>query len=376
MAENGVNGEAEQGLCWTVKVLDASKDGEIVKFTIQTNTGEGTGSEEEKGVIVLRQYEDLEWLYHCLMAHNNIDGVVIPPLPPKPVTTVNAAEAKSKKQLGKDAKHMVADEFSRDCRNLEKFLQLVIAHPAFSKDEDLPKFLKEENPPVRTKVKKGVMESLSKSVSDLRHHNHKDLDDEFQKKRDFVEQYTPLTKETYGNFIKMVHSQQRVALAVADFSGAVMTASAIDDNSTKELKGNFGTFSSSLNGVKESLDVMSTNDDNTLGFTLELYSRYMEAAREMLFRRTYKMVEFENATKALEKAKPKNQEALQKAKEEAEEAFTNISEVSKKELSRYNRQRVLSLQASLIQYAESRLKNGRDTYAILAKLLNDLKKSS
>ena len=24
---------------------------------------------------------------------------------------------------------------------------------------------------------------------------------------------------------------------------------------------------------------MSTNDDNTLGFTLELYSRYMEAAR-------------------------------------------------------------------------------------------------
>ena len=30
---------------------------------------------------------------------------------------------------------------------------------------------------------------------------------------------------------------------------------------------------------QESLDVMSTNDDNTLGFTLELYSRYMEAAK-------------------------------------------------------------------------------------------------
>lgn len=46
------------------------------------------------------------------------------------------------------------------------------------------------------------------------------------------------------------------------------------------------------------------------------------------------------------------------------------------QMTRYNRQRVLSLQASLVQYAESRLKNGRDTYAILAKLLNDLKKSS
>ena len=30
----------------------------------------------------------------------------------------------------------------------------------------------------------------------------------------------------------------------------------------------------------------------------------------------------------------------------------------------------------LIQYAESRLKNGRDTYAILAKLLNDMKKTA
>ena len=30
---------------------------------------------------------------------------------------------------------------------------------------------------------------------------------------------------------------------------------------------------------QESLDVMSTNDDNTLGFSLELYSRYMESAR-------------------------------------------------------------------------------------------------
>lgn len=374
MAENDVNGEVEHGLSWAVKVLDASKDGEIVKFTIQTNMGDG--SEEEKGVIVLRQYEDLEWLYHCLIAHNNVDGVVIPPLPPKPVTTVSAAEAKSKKQLGKDAKHMVADEFSRDCRNLEKFLQLVVAHPAFSKDEDLQKFLKEEDPPARSKVKKGVMESLSRTVSDFRHHNHKDHDDEFQKKRDFVEHYTPLTKETYGNFVKMVNSQQRVALAVSDFSGAVMTSSTNDDNSTKELKGNFGTFSSALNGVREALDVMSTNDDSTLGFTLELYSRYMEAAREMLFRRTFKMVEFENATKALEKAKPKNQEALQTAKDEAEKDFTTISEVSKKEMTRYNEQRVLSLQASLIQYAESRLKNGRDTYAILAKLLNDLKKSS
>ena len=35
----------------------------------------------------------------------------------------------------------------------------------------------------------------------------------------------------------------------------------------------------------------------------------------MLFRRTCKLVEFENANKALEKAKPKNQEAVSYAGE-------------------------------------------------------------
>ncbi|XP_015778666.1 PREDICTED: sorting nexin-32-like [Acropora digitifera] len=168
----------------------------------------------------------------------------------------------------------------------------------------------------------------------------------------------------------MVHSQQRVALAVNDLSGAVMATSVLDDDSTKELKGNFGTFASCLNGSKESIDVMCTNDENTLGFTLELYCRYMEAAREMLFRRTCKLVEFENATKALEKAKPKNQEAVKQL-----EFFNLFLFCFSVQLIRFNQQRVLSLQSSLVQYAESRLKNGRDTYAILAKLVNNLKKS-
>ncbi|CAH3164673.1 unnamed protein product [Pocillopora meandrina] len=109
-------------------------------------------------------------------------------------------------------------------------------------------------------------------------------------------------------------------IAVNDFSSDIMTASAGDDNSTKELKGSFVPFSNALIGVKESLNVMSTTDDITLGFTLELYSRYMLPRYKMCFCRMCKLVEFENATKTLEKAKPKNQEMLQKANDDAEEA--------------------------------------------------------
>lgn len=31
----------------------------------------------EKGVVVLRQYEDFEYLSHCLSAHNDILSVVV-----------------------------------------------------------------------------------------------------------------------------------------------------------------------------------------------------------------------------------------------------------------------------------------------------------
>ena len=43
------------------------------------------------------------------------------------------------------------------------------------------------------------------------------------------------------------------------------------------------------------------------------------------------------------------------------------------QITRFNQQRVLSLQSSLIQYVDARITNGRDTYAVLAKLLSDVK---
>ncbi|KXJ12229.1 sorting nexin-6 [Exaiptasia diaphana] len=364
--ENGV-----QELNWNVKVLDASKDGEVVKFTLQTKTEDDP---KDKGVVVLRDYDDFEWLYHCLITQNKVDAVVVPPLPQRPVVTANASEAKSKKQLGKDAKNMVADEFTKECRSLEKFLQLILVHPAFKKDGILEKFLIEQEAPARTKVKKGLFGSLGKTVDEMRFQGYKDRDEDFQKHRDFVDKELAAIKEANMNFAKMSNTQLRVALSLGELSSALSTASAINEDSTNRLKPAFNVFSSAVTTEKDSYDVMSKNDDNTLGFTLDLYSRYMESAKEMLFRRTCKLVEFENAVKALEKAKPQKKEQCETAKNEAETAYNEITELAAIEMKRFNRQRVLALQSSLTNFAESRIKNGRDTYAILAKLLNDVKK--
>lgn len=44
----------------------------------------------------------------------------VPPLPQRPEVDAKAAESKSKKQLGSDTKIVIPDEFSRDCRQIEK----------------------------------------------------------------------------------------------------------------------------------------------------------------------------------------------------------------------------------------------------------------
>ncbi len=95
---------------------------------------------------------------------------------------------------------MLGDEFTKECRSLEKYIQLLLVHPVFSNDENLRKFLIDEEVlpdiltvvkiqllsfnccqvhiylfqlPARVKVKKGILNSLSKTVDEVRFNSHK-----------------------------------------------------------------------------------------------------------------------------------------------------------------------------------------------------------
>ncbi len=93
----------------------------------------------------------------------------------------------------------------------------------------------------------------------------------------------------------------------------------------------------------------------------------------MLYGRTCKLVEFENATKSLEKAKPLKKEAAEELKDKKEREFNEISEVAKKEISKFQRQRVVEFQKALILYAEAKIKTARDISALIAKDISTLK---
>ncbi|KAJ8298040.1 hypothetical protein KUTeg_024571 [Tegillarca granosa] len=262
---------------YSITVTDAVKNGEALQFTIQVVEA----ANDDKVKVCLRQYDDIEWLYHCLITQNDISGLIVPPLPPRPEVDAKAAESKSKKQLGSDTKVIVPDEFNKDCRNIEKYLRLVVNHEILGKDKTLHQFLCESEAPVGTKVKRGFMSRLSSKVEEARKGQHKDIDEYFHKQREWATEYTRLMKETSDNFHKLVYCRNEL----------------------------FGYLAESL-----------------------------ENAKEMLFRRTCLLVEYEDSNRNLDKAKPNKQQAAEEAKKKAEKAYEDCTENARRELKSFLQQ--------------------------------------
>lgn len=333
-------------------------------YTIKIIRTDGTFEEH----VIQRQYEDLEWLEHCLTTARNIDGIIVPPIPPKPAVTTQMAEARSRKQLGSSTKTLMGDEFHKDCHAMERYLNLLLSHSHFGQDPQLETFLTKIEAPARAKIKKGLLSKLSDRIEN-RKSDHKDCEEFFQKEREWVNDYGETLRNASENFNKMVYSQQRLSTALGHLSTALNLGMGTNEGYNGIVHRLMARFSEGLNDLKQGFEVQCYNDENILGSTLELYSRYIEAEKDMLFRRTCLLVNYENANKALDKAKGNKYELAEKAKLDAERAFEECSDVARQEIKKFHRHRVSSLQDSLTVYAEAQLKTACDTYAVLANAL-------
>ena len=76
---------------------NVTKNGDTITYTINVRRLGGAG---EAIVTLQRQYEDLQYLDHLLVTGNSQPGLILPPLPVKPVADPAAAEMLSRKQLG------------------------------------------------------------------------------------------------------------------------------------------------------------------------------------------------------------------------------------------------------------------------------------
>ncbi|KAE8298683.1 hypothetical protein D5F01_LYC03187 [Larimichthys crocea] len=312
-----------------IKVTEALKDGDTLTFLLVSQKVSGTGEYH-----VARTYDDFEWLQQHLFSQEDvpgIQGVIFPPLPAK--AQVNAS-AKVVKQLG----FLALEEWQPYCKALEAFLRQIAAHSILSKNKAVEIFLTSSDPPGRQRIKKNIFNRLSQAVEGMRKEGHKDVDEFFQTERDHNLLLTGCTKTAAEKFLDVVLTEQKIAA----FSKACVKLSEVFDS------------------MKKNMTSVAENNLNTLGLGLDLESRYQEAEKEMLFRRTCKLVELEAARKNAEKAKPVKKAAMEEVKKAAETEFEHICGVAKQEIAHFHGVRVEMLRQSLVEWCEKQLLTAKE----------------
>ncbi|KAK2914950.1 hypothetical protein Q8A73_005544 [Channa argus] len=336
-----------------IKVTEVLKDGDTLTFLIVSEKLSGTGEYH-----VHRTYEDFEWLQQNLFSQEDvpgIQGVIFPPLPGK--AQVNAT-SKVIKQLG----FLGLDEWQPYCKALETFLCQVASHSILCKNKAVEIFLTSSERPGGQRVKKNILNRLSQAMEEKRKEGHKDVDDFFQTERDQNIILTISTKTAAERFLDVVLTEQKIAVACGHFSAALhLCVEPGEDPGKQDFSKICVKLSEVFDSIKKNITSVAKNNMNTLGLGLDLESRCQEAEKEMLFRRTCKLVELENARRNAEKAKPVKKAPMEEVKKAAETEFDHICKVAKQEIVGFEGIRVKMLQQALVQWCETQLLTAKES---------------
>uniref|UniRef100_A0A672G6I0 Uncharacterized protein n=1 Tax=Salarias fasciatus TaxID=181472 RepID=A0A672G6I0_SALFA len=285
--------------CHNIKITEVLRDGDTFTFLIVSQKLSGTGEYH-----VHRTYDDFDWLQQHLFSQQDVPGIQ--------GVIVSASFYICFLALG---------DFRPYCKALETFLCQVAAHSILSKNKAVEVFLTNSDPPGTHKKGKNIFNRLSQAVEEMRKESHKDVDEFFQNARDQNLTLTGCTK-TFCLSVACGHFSTALHLCVE--SG--------DDPDKQAFTRICVKLSEVFESMKKNMASVAENDVITLGVGLDLECRFQEAEKEMLFRRTCKLVELENARRNAEKAKPAKKTAMEEVKQATQTEFEHISGVAKQEV--------------------------------------------
>ncbi|XP_018023111.1 uncharacterized protein LOC108679096 [Hyalella azteca] len=191
-----------------------TKDGSAVTFTIIVGQGGLTIQ------VLERVYEDFVYLEHCVTTDQPCEGIIVPPLPPPPTTDAALAETASKKQMGKGSRTLLGDNFHKDRLQLQKYLELLLAHPILGRSNRLESFLTVKEAPPRAKLRKGLLSRLTESMEGRRP-VVPDCEEFFQRERAWLTRSLPAMEQFDAAFHAYLHANQRLLLSLDQVSTAL-----------------------------------------------------------------------------------------------------------------------------------------------------------
>lgn len=320
---------------------------------------------------VVRQYEDFEWLHHSLISHCNLLGVIVPPLPSRPVIIDNKTAEHNNDQLADKTMTPDPAQYDRNAAHLERYLKLLIVHSSFGSTPLLNQFLTEVQPATRSKVRKGFTDLISWKI------DYKiDLESDFQLEYETQTSLLGSLLECSEDFSRMVAANHRLSVAHAHLASTVTQTIPFYTVEWPQLVKNFKQWSEAYEDARRGAEIDAFNEDRSLGGLLEHYVKYLGSAKDMLNRRLKLISEYDDAKRAADRAKPQKKESAEEARSIAEAAAVLCTDTARKEIKQFHRDRVLAMQDGLVRYADSKITTAQDAYNLLLKSLKAIQQTS
>ncbi|XP_073648688.1 sorting nexin-5 isoform X3 [Tursiops truncatus] len=372
-----------------IDIPDALSERDKVKFTVHTKTTLPTFQSPEFSVT--RQHEDFVWLHDTLIETTDYAGLIIPPAPAKP--DFDGPREKMQK-LGEGEGSMTKEEFAKMKQELEAeylavfkktvsshevFLQRLSSHPVLSKDRNFHIFLEyDQDLSVRRKNTKemfgGFFKSVVKSADEVLFSGVKEVDDFFEQEKHFLSNYYDRIKGSCAKADRMTSAHKNVAddyihTAACLHSLALEEPTVIKKFCTARwLSGSKRDQCRYLLKAAELFEKLrkvesrvSSDEDLKLTELLRYYMLNIEAAKDLLYRRTKALIDYENSNKALDKARLKSKDVklAEAHQQECCQKFEQLSESAKEELINFKRKRVAAFRKNLIEMSELEIKHAR-----------------
>ncbi|XP_074132463.1 sorting nexin-32 isoform X3 [Sminthopsis crassicaudata] len=324
MEENPDPGEERQGDgALQVEISDAVSERDKVKFTVHTKSCLPHFSQTEFSVV--RQHEEFIWLHDAYTDNEDYAGIIIPPAPPKPDFE---ASREKLQRLGEGDSSVTREEFAKMKQELEGeylaifkktvamhevFLQRLAAHPTLRRDHNLYVFLEySQDLSVRGKNKKELFggfirnivksadEALITGVSGL-----KEVDKFFEHERTFLLEYHTRIRDACLRADRVMRSHKCLAEDYIPISAAL---SSLGTQEVNQLKTSFLKLAELFERLRKLEGRVASDEDLKLSDMLHYYMRDAQAAKDLLYRRLRALADYENANKALDKARMRNRE--------------------------------------------------------------------
>jgi len=301
---------------------------------------------------VLRRYKHFDALREELK--EKFKGHLIPPLPEK--TVLNRFNVEF-------------IEFRR--RELQKFLERIIAHPVLSQSEELKIFLESENiesvfkpPPKEYQNSGGFLSYLSSSLStqieslSQNFGTQKEPDQWFDAQKNYILaleiQLTSVEKAT----TQLLRKQKELNQAYSDLGLASSLLSSTEADHDESLSTSFQEISELCCSLTSLNEVLIKNETIQFEDTLRDYLRIISAVKEMLSARNEKLILYQNQSKQKEEKNKISNKIEKDSKDipsKTETDFKAISDTCKEELSLMKAKKSEDFKKMLIDFVKMNL---------------------